>query len=1126
MKINKTLLIFGLLVFMGTGFAQTPGEDCMSAVDLATPSNTGQVVSTGDVSTCGLADGVFNGDDFCTNPWSGGLGGGWNTRPVGVYRVVVADTGVYSFTAATSGLAGSPVYLSLHEACAPTTANCIENSGNENTFSTELEPGEYFLFVTNRNDPVSCLLADCDCVDFNLTITVMPENDQCIKADPFCSGSTSTFPAGTSGTPSENGPDYGCLATQPNPAWYYLKVAEAGVIEMDLVPTPSNDIDFALWGPFTSVEDACVDQLTADCQSCPSNTSPNDYPYGNLVDCSYNPQAAEVATIPNAQVGEVYILLITNFSQQPTNVAVDQSNFGDQGAGLTDCSIVTSCDITVDAGEGGVICVGETYDITGSFDNYVGDISDVEYSWTVTPADAAAEVTGIETLTPTFSPSESYGGSVTFVLSVTDNAPTEGPCTVTSAVEINIGYLPTVVVVEEEICVGETASFYLSGAPNAQVTYTLNGGATETVTLDQDGVAQIDIPNATTDNTIEIIEASAGNGTCVTTPDVDDNVTATVTVDPNCGEEPECSDVVNVDVVPTTCAEDNGAISFDLFPEFDPAIHTAEWSHDTTITGSSASGLAPGTYTITITSSDNQCPVLTVEETIDSSVPSTVGEPSVVDHDPCLAGSGPNGQDIPFIVINEVMVAPTESGGGLPGDPVNQNSLYEEGNGEPNAEWIELYNPNLFDVDISCYILGANTGTNGNGADASGVGGEPNNGAIVFPAGTIIPAGGFITIGGNSSDVPDSTHFSLLDYAGNEFQFINNATRWFFRDVAGYVALYDDSFELIDATYYGNNSGILSTRPEFTNDLIIDHACSGTQDLGSALDGQALISYMGAPTSGSSLTFQRSFDGGPTWVEVASTPGASNGEPDELPCNGTITFEDNDNWSYIWPDGVAGVNQHQASGFCADTYDIIIEDENGCADTIEVTVGEMDTPEASFTANPTQGNAPLTVDFTNTSDGGESFIWSFDNGEVENVEDNSGQSTIYNEPGEYTVTLTLIEGNCVDTATVDVTVDEVLELSYDLPNIFTPNGDNVNDVFTINAVNAVSLEMVIVNRWGNVVFESNDVNAAWNGKVNNDGNDCSEGTYFYKFTITGEAGHEFNEHGPVQLVRMESSGGN
>lgn len=172
-------------------------------------------------------------------------------------------------------------------------------------------------------------------------------------------------------------------------------------------------------------------------------------------------------------------------------------------------------------------------------------------------------------------------------------------------------------------------------------------------------------------------------------------------------------------------------------------------------------------------------------------------------------------------------------------------------------------------------------------------------------------------------------------------------------------------------------------------------------------------------------------------------------------------------------------------------------------------------PTASFTANPMTGPSPLAVTFVNTSDPASQYDWDFGNGSGNTVNDLSDQSSVYTEEGTYLVTLVLTEGACTDQATQTVTVFN--PITYEPVNVFTPNGDNDNDVFTLNIENATSIEIVILNRWGNVVFESTDPNFGWNGKINNDGAECTDGTYFYKFTAT--AGEQSTEgHGFVQLV--------
>src|SRR3989338_5043444 len=72
----------------------------------------------------------------------------------------------------------------------------------------------------------------------------------CNTAEPFCTGTTATFPAGVNNGSAAAGNDYGCLGSQPNPAWYYLQIDNPGSMTIDMSSNPAVDIDFALWGPF------------------------------------------------------------------------------------------------------------------------------------------------------------------------------------------------------------------------------------------------------------------------------------------------------------------------------------------------------------------------------------------------------------------------------------------------------------------------------------------------------------------------------------------------------------------------------------------------------------------------------------------------------------------------------------------------------------------------------------------------------------------------------------------------------------------------------------------------------------------------------------------------------------
>ncbi len=83
-----------------------------------------------------------------------------------------------------------------------------------------------------------------------------------------------------------------------------------------------------------------------------------------------------------------------------------------------------------------------------------------------------------------------------------------------------------------------------------------------------------------------------------------------------------------------------------------------------------------------------------------------------------------------------------------------------------------------------------------------------------------------------------------------------------------------------------------------------------------------------------------------------------------------------------------------------------------------------------------------------------------------------------------------------------------------IPNVFTPNGDGVNDSYLITAKGIVEFNIVIVNRWGNVVFESNDILNSWDGTSN--GQPCQDGVYFYVIKAKS-ATQDYSKHGHITL---------
>jgi gliding motility-associated-like protein len=195
-------------------------------------------------------------------------------------------------------------------------------------------------------------------------------------------------------------------------------------------------------------------------------------------------------------------------------------------------------------------------------------------------------------------------------------------------------------------------------------------------------------------------------------------------------------------------------------------------------------------------------------------------------------------------------------------------------------------------------------------------------------------------------------------------------------------------------------------------------------------------------------------------------------------------------------------------------YHLVVMDALGCsASSANYTVGGTPMVVAAFTANTYHGTAPLSVAFTNGSVGATSYNWSFGGG---------GSSVLmnpnytYQNGGTYQVVLTASSNHCQDTALCTIIVDQPILVT--VPNIFSPNGDNINDVFEIVTSGVTELNCEIFNRWGQKVYSITSATGKWDGKLDN-GNSATDGTYFYMLTAKSYDGKQHNSQGSLTLVR-------
>ena len=174
---------------------------------------------------------------------------------------------------------------------------------------------------------------------FNVCVSVPAASSVCSGGRPFCSDTTYVFPTNVNSGTAPAGISYGCLCSQPNPIWYYMKVGVAGPMELT-IQSSCGDVDYAAWGPFSTI--ACDSLTDSGIYNYGSSTSSScsvanfASPSGSMVDCAYSAASTETLTIPYANVNTYYIVMINNYANCSGTYTFRQSS----GTGNADCNIV------------------------------------------------------------------------------------------------------------------------------------------------------------------------------------------------------------------------------------------------------------------------------------------------------------------------------------------------------------------------------------------------------------------------------------------------------------------------------------------------------------------------------------------------------------------------------------------------------------------------------------------------------------------------------------------------------------------------------------------------------------------------------------------------------------------
>lgn len=226
--------------------------------------------------------------------------------------------------------------------------------------------------------------------------------------------------------------------------------------------------------------------------------------------------------------------------------------------------------------------------------------------------------------------------------------------------------------------------------------------------------------------------------------------------------------------------------------------------------------------------------------------------------------------------------------------------------------------------------------------------------------------------------------------------------------------------------------------------------------------------------------------------------------------NGTITINAGSGFSsYLWSNG----DQTQTTVVPPGSYFVTVTNSDGCTgvSTDSITINVLPTI-ALFDNSVDTTLIGLPVQFVDSSEAGTgtlaTWLWDFGDGTTSTEQNPQHQ---YSDTGSYNVTLIVTNSEgCTDTFNVVVTV---IELPVFVPNVFTPNGDGFNDLLVFAALEQFpGSKLWIYNRWGTMLYSSNDYKNDW------DGDNATDGVYYFILEVNHPSGVK-KHHGTVTILK-------
>jgi len=224
-------------------------------------------------------------------------------------------------------------------------------------------------------------------------------------------------------------------------------------------------------------------------------------------------------------------------------------------------------------------------------------------------------------------------------------------------------------------------------------------------------------------------------------------------------------------------------------------------------------------------------------------------------------------------------------------------------------------------------------------------------------------------------------------------------------------------------------------------------------------------------------------------------------------------------YSYSWLSNPVQTT-NAMNGIIGSSYDVkIIENPTGCYFDTTITIPGYGIISSLFSINPSLSCIPLeqtVTTFIDLSIGASHGYWEMGDGTIINYIPGVNPEYSFTQPGAYSMKLHVENiGNCASEFEKDLCILEPFVVF--VPDIFSPNGDGINDILFVRVKSVSEFYFILYDRWGEKVFETNNTDLGWDGRFNN--NNLQSGVYVWFLSYTMVDGTINNSKGDVSLIR-------